>query len=163
MKGVEKTEKIILDACCGSKMFWFDKQNPFTIYADNRIEKHVLCDNRVLEIKPDIQMDFTNMPFPDSSFKLVIFDPPHMTSLGTNSWMALKYGRLTGTWQDDIKKGFNECMRVLETYSVLVFKWNEHDVKRSDILKIIDYKPLVTQNTGKHNKTIWMVFMKLPV
>ena len=26
----------ILDACCGSRMFWFDKQNPDVVFADNR-------------------------------------------------------------------------------------------------------------------------------
>ncbi|NBJ75120.1 SAM-dependent methyltransferase, partial [Neglecta sp. X4] len=25
----------ILDACCGGRMFWFDKQNPFVTYMDN--------------------------------------------------------------------------------------------------------------------------------
>lgn len=28
--------KKILDACCGSGMFWFDKNNPDVIFADNR-------------------------------------------------------------------------------------------------------------------------------
>lgn len=30
--------KPILDACCGSKMFWFDPQNPLTIFADTQNE-----------------------------------------------------------------------------------------------------------------------------
>ncbi|MEE6045263.1 class I SAM-dependent methyltransferase, partial [Avibacterium paragallinarum] len=29
-------QKPILDACCGSRMFWFDKQNPNVLFADNR-------------------------------------------------------------------------------------------------------------------------------
>lgn len=41
--------KPILDACCGSKMFWFDPQNPLTIFADTQNEEHVLCDGRVLQ------------------------------------------------------------------------------------------------------------------
>jgi len=28
--------KPILDACCGSRMFWFDKKNPAAIFMDNR-------------------------------------------------------------------------------------------------------------------------------
>lgn len=28
--------KPILDACCGSRMFWFDKENENTIFMDNR-------------------------------------------------------------------------------------------------------------------------------
>lgn len=30
--------KEILDACCGSRMFWFDKHNPHTLYIDKRNE-----------------------------------------------------------------------------------------------------------------------------
>ncbi|MCT3601566.1 SAM-dependent methyltransferase, partial [Lactobacillus acidophilus] len=26
----------ILDACCGGKMFWFNKHEPHTTYLDNR-------------------------------------------------------------------------------------------------------------------------------
>lgn len=68
--------KIILDACCGSRMFWFDKQNPLTLFADIRDEEHVLCDGRKLKVHPDVISDFTNMPFQNKSFKMVVFDPP---------------------------------------------------------------------------------------
>lgn len=36
--------KLILDPCCGSKMFWFDKDNPDVLFADQREEDHVLCE-----------------------------------------------------------------------------------------------------------------------
>lgn len=75
-------------------MMWFDKDNPDVLFADKRTELHVLCDGRALEIKPDIEIDFTDMPFADNSFKLVVFDPPHLHKLGKNSWMAKKYGVL---------------------------------------------------------------------
>lgn len=153
--------KLILDACCGSKMFWFDKNNPMVLFADKRDESLTLCDGRALEIKPDVQMDFTNMPFEDKSFKLVVFDPPHMTSLGANSWMAKKYGRLGLTWRDDIKKGFSECWRVLDDNGVLIFKWNESDVKVKEVLELIEPKPLFGHTTGRQAKTIWMTFMKV--
>lgn len=58
--------KKILDVCCGSRMFWFDKENPDTIFADNREVETTLCDGRKLLIKPDIKMDFRNMPFEDT-------------------------------------------------------------------------------------------------
>jgi len=85
------TDKLILDACCGSRMFWFDKNNPAALFADVRIESHILCDGRALEISPDIQMDFTKMPFADESFHLVVFDPPHLIKLGSKTWMAKKW------------------------------------------------------------------------
>src|SRR4029077_847994 len=89
-----KTDKLILDACCGGRMFWFDKNNPDVLFADIRAEEGILCDGRSLSIKPDMIVDFTNMPFEDNTFKMVVFDPPHMEKLGNNTWMAMKYGKL---------------------------------------------------------------------
>lgn len=38
----------ILDACCGSKMFWFDKEHKETVYMDKRTLDTTLCDGRKL-------------------------------------------------------------------------------------------------------------------
>lgn len=57
------SEKRILDACCGSKMFWFDKENPDVEFCDIREAEEELCDGRILSIKPDRIADFTNLPF----------------------------------------------------------------------------------------------------
>lgn len=152
--------KLILDPCCGSKMFWFDKENENVVFGDQREENHVLCDGRILKINPDILIDFRNMPFPDNEFYHVVFDPPHLVNLGKSSWMAKKYGILNDSWKEDIKQGFNECMRVLKPFSILVFKWNEDQIKVGEILKLIDFKPLYG-NRGSSSKTIWLVFMKI--
>lgn len=148
----------ILDACCGSRMFWFDKQHPDTVYMDKRELEDTLCDGRLLEVKPDIIADFRNMPFADESFYMVVFDPPHLLKAGDDSWLAKKYGKLNPyTWQQDIAEGFNECMRVLKPNGTLIFKWNEEQVKLSQILKTINTKPLIG---NKRSKTHWLVFMK---
>jgi hypothetical protein len=152
----------MLDACCGSRMFWFDRQNPNALFQDKRSEEHVLCDGRELKILPDIQADFTDMPYPDESFHLIVFDPPHMTSLGANSWMAKKYGRLTGDWRDMIRAGFAECFRVLKPNGTLVFKWNESDVKLKEVLALAPQAPVFGHTTGRQAKTIWATFFKLP-
>ena len=34
--------KQILDACCGSRMFWFDKEHPATVLMDNRSTKNMM-------------------------------------------------------------------------------------------------------------------------
>lgn len=150
--------KKILDACCGSRMFWFDKENEETIFMDNRQIDTKLCDGRRLIIKPDIIADFKDMPFEDNTFYLVIFDPPHLKQAGKNSWLAKKYGTLDKqTWPQDIRQGFNECMRVLKPNGTLIFKWNEEQIKLKDILKVIEYKPLFG---NKRAKTHWLVFMK---
>lgn len=157
------SNKIILDACCGSRMFWFDKENKNVLFADIRKEEHTLCDGRSLTISPDILSDFTKMEFADSSFKLVVFDPPHMDNINPNAYMAQKYGTLRrGKWQEDIKKGFDECMRVLEPYGVLIFKWNETRVTVRRILAIIEAEPLFGHKSRKASKTHWLCFMKIP-
>ena len=40
--------KLILDCTCGSRMFWFDKQNPLVLFTDNRELNDTLCDGRKL-------------------------------------------------------------------------------------------------------------------
>ena len=150
--------KKILDVCCGSKMFWFNKNHPDTVYMDNRELEDVLCDGRKLTIKPDILGDFRDIPFPENTFNLVVFDPPHLIKAGDNSWLAKKYGKLNeGTWQDDIRQGFNECIRVLKPNGTLIFKWNEEQMKLNELLSVIKYKPLFG---NKRSKTHWLVFMK---
>lgn len=154
-----KTNKKILDVCCGSKMFWFDKTNENTVYMDNRTLETTLCDGRNLVVEPDIVADFRNIPFQDQSFKLVVFDPPHLIHAGENSWLAKKYGVLDiNTWKEDLKQGFQECMRVLEDYGILIFKWSDEQIPFREVLKAIDYKPLFGDKRGK---TRWVVFMKI--
>ena len=150
----------VLDACCGSRMFWFDKHNPNVAFSDIRQEEHTLCDGRTLQVAPDFINDFTNLSFKNESFKLVVFDPPHLEKLGANSWMAKKYGILNKTWKDDLKAGFSECFRVLEDDGILIFKWNETQIKVSEILKLTDYKPLFGHISGKRANTHWICFMK---
>ena len=148
----------ILDACCGSKMFWFDKENPNVTYMDIRRYSDILCDGRKLEVNPDVIGDFRNMQFSNDEFDLVVFDPPHLIKAGKNSWLAKKYGLLDfASWQDDLSRGFNECMRVLKPCGTLIFKWNEEQVKLSEVLKCFNKKPLFG---NKRSKTHWLVFVK---
>ena len=116
-----------------------------------------LCDGRKLIIKPDVLADFANIPFSDNSFKLVVFDPPHLVRAGEKSWMGKKYGVLNKAWPQELKRGFDECFRVLDAYGVLVFKWNEDQIKLKEVLSAIGRVPLFGD---RRSKTHWMVFMK---
>lgn len=158
---IKQDMKRILDCACGSRMFWFDRTNPDVVFMDNRQLKEELCDGRILEINPDIVGDFRNIPYPNETFYLVVFDPPHLIKVGMSSWLAKKYGRLDSkTFKDDLRKGFEECFRVLKPNGVLVFKWNEMDIKTSEIIKLSPIKPLFGHRSGKQSKTQWLVFMK---
>lgn len=154
--------KAILDACCGSRMFWFDKENKNVDFCDLRVLNTKLCDGRKFEIKPDIVCDFTNLPMKDNTYHLVVFDPPHLIRVGDNSWLAKKYGKLPKeNWQEILQKGFSECLRVLKPNGVLIFKWNETDVTVSKIIDIVGQMPLFGHKSGKREKTHWLCFMKL--
>ena len=147
----------ILDACCGSRMFWFDKEHENALYMDNRLLKTTLCDGRKLIVAPDLIGDFKNIPFDDETFYLVIFDPPHLLNAGETSFLKAKYGTLGPNWKDDIKQGLAECWRVLKENGTLIFKWNEEQVLFSDVKKLLPIEPVIGQRRGK---TIWLVFFK---
>ena len=158
----------ILDACCGSRMMWFDREHPEALYVDQRRETVTVTDRshgkqngtRTVAIDPDELVDFRNMPYPDESFRLVVFDPPHLIRAGPRSWLAAKYGKLGPDWQNDLKQGFAECFRVLKPEGVLVFKWNETQVKVKDILSVATHAPLFGHPSGRKGLTHWYVFLK---
>jgi len=152
---------MILDPTCGSKMFWFDKDPSKVIFGDLRHETHTLCDGRSLVICPDIQLDFTVLPFRNSQFTMVVFDPPHLEHAGPQGWQRLKYGSLFGDWHSTLRQGFSECFRVLEPGGILIFKWNETQIKVSEILALTDQNPLFGhKRTGKSADTHWICFQK---
>lgn len=147
----------ILDACCGSKLLWFDKENDYVTYMDIREEKFEIHGKKV-NVKPDVVADFRNMPFEDNTHDLIVFDPPHLKWAGKNSIMRAQYGQLDkDNWPDDIKRGMDECMRVLKPTGTLIFKWNEVQVPLKDVLKAIPYQPLFG---NKRSKTHWLTFTK---
>lgn len=151
----------ILDPASGSRMFYFDKQDPRVLFGDIRSERHVLCDGRALDINPDAMTDFRDLPFPDESFRLVVLDPPHLVNAGPKSWQAAKYGKLTReTWRDDLAQGFMECFRVLKPGGVLIFKWNEVQIPVSQILALTEHQPVFGHRSGKQAKTHWLTFLK---
>jgi len=93
--------------------------------------------------------------------KLAVFDPPHLVKAGENGWMAKKYGKLNSNWKSELAKGFSECFRVLDDFGILIFKWNETQIKVSEILKLTDVKPLFGHISGKRSNTHWICFMKI--
>ena len=105
-------------------------------------------------------MDFRELPFEDNTFKLVAFDPPHLVKAGPKSWLAMKYGKLSIDWRNDLRQGFTECLRVLEPGGTLVFKWNETQVRISEVLELAPQPPLFGHLSGRKGLTHWLVFMK---
>jgi len=143
-------------------MFWFDKKHPDTLYIDNRqLELTQFTNGQHFSIEPDVVMDFRALDFPDDSFPLVVFDPPHLVRAGMTGWMTKKYGCLSKeTWRDDIREGFSECFRVLKPNGTLIFKWNENDIPLKEVLALAPQQPLFGNRTPERQKTHWLVFIK---
>lgn len=168
MAAAKKPGARILDVCCGGRMMWFDRSHPDAVFGDRRAETLTVTDNshgntsgtRTIRIEPDTLLDFRALPFPDGAFKLVAFDPPHLVHAGPRSWLAAKYGKLGKDWRDDLRAGFSECFRVLHADGVLVFKWNETQVKLSEVLALTPHQPLFGNSSGRRAGTHWLVFMK---
>ena len=158
-------KKFILDACCGGRMFWNNKNHPNAVYQDIRIDvlplKKKYGDNFTVE--PDIIGDFRNMKFENNSFEMVIFDPPHV-NFGETSLMAKKYGTIKNmNIKEDLKKGFGECWRVLKDFGTLIFKWNDQSINIKEVKKYFPDEPIIFNKVGTKGKsTYWFVFMKIP-
>ena len=157
-------DKRILDACCGGRMFWFDRARSDVLFVDNRVMPPTVVghgkDARVRQCQPDVVMDFRRLDLPSEHFALVVFDPPHLF-LGETSYMAQTYGRLErATWRDDLRQGFSECFRVLRADGVLIFKWSAHDIPLKEILPLSPCPPLFGHLSGKAQMTHWIAFMK---
>jgi SAM-dependent methyltransferase len=162
--GLKQTK--VLDVCCGSRMFWFDRKDDRAVFCDNRREALELQDSsspggsRTLVVDPDIIADFTALPFDSQSFYLVVFDPPHFSRNGARSWLHAKYGTLEPNWKTMLTLGFQECFRVLKPNGVLVFKWCDVEHPVSEILKLTTEKPLFGHRSGKQQRTHWLTFIK---
>lgn len=142
---------------------WFEKQNPLCLYLDKRRVKTMThYDGRTFSVDPDVLADFTALPFDDSSFSLVVFDPPHLESVGETSYMGIHYGKLTNDWEKVIKSGFDECMRVLKPHGTLIFKWSEVQISTRKVINAIGQEPLFGHRSGQRMNTHWMTFMKIP-
>jgi hypothetical protein len=162
----ELKDKYILDACCSVKAMWYNKNHPNAVYIDIREEPDGFIGyGRKEGIHPDYIMDFRKMEFPDKSFKLVVFEPPHLSELGKTSMFRKRFGCLNAeTWQADLKMAFNECWRVLEDYGILVFKWSNSEIPFKKVLKLAPAEPLfynITNNKAT-SVTKWFCFMKIP-
>ena len=149
----------VLDPCCGSRMFYFDRDDPRVLFCDARREETTLCDGRPLVVAPDVLADVTEMPWDDGAFPLVVLDPPHLHA-GATGWQAKKYGTLPPEWREWMTRAFSECWRVLAPNGTLVFKWHEHRVPLREVLECAPAAPLLGNQRPGASKTHWVLFFK---
>lgn len=164
----------ILDATCGMKSIWYQKNHPFVTFMDVRkgnfmrkqTEGCKKINDRIHRVNPDIVSDWQNIPFEDNHFDMVIFDPPHLI-VDRNKKppaMANQYGFLySDNWKQIISNGLKEIFRVLKPEGILIFKWCDTTKPISELLFLFPYQPLFGTRTGTSNHTHWIVFLKYNV
>ncbi len=157
----------VLDACCGGRMMWFDPRDSRALFLDNRCAFRKVdvgtpgtVGRKPIVIEPDVLADFTQLPYPDDTFALVVLDPPHLEKLGKTSRFAAQFGRLEGDWRETLRKGFAECFRVLRPQGILIFKWCEYEVPLREVLALTPEQPLFGHRSGARAKTHWVAFLK---
>lgn len=177
-------DKFILDATSSWRQMWIDKNHPNVLYCDRRSEEEITKAHTDYEkqrqnstctplrfLERTVKADFRHLDFPDETFRLIVFDPPHLRHLGAKSMFRKKYGALNPeTWQSDLRKGAAELWRVLQPFGVLIFKWADHDISSEEVLKLFPHPPLFGQLTKKSRRskggpfyhTRWFCFMKIP-
>lgn len=163
--------KAVLDVCCGSRMMWFNRTDSRAIFMDERegvwsrdLGTPATKGRNPIVVAPDILGSFADIPFPANSFALVVMDPPHHTSSrlsdNTSSIIKNSYGVLIPGWEEVLKKGFEECFRVLKPSGVLIFKWGSKEIPLDRVLGLTPCKPLFGHTTNKKGTTHWVAFMK---
>ena len=155
------TEKQVLDACCGGKHWWFDKNDPDMFGLDIRsMPKGSISLQPNWCVEPDLIGSYCDMPFDNETFSLIVWDIPHKLKVD-KGLITTKYGHLGSNWAKDTAEGFQECWRVLKPDSTLIFKWCDLDVKVSEMLNLFPVKPKVGTMTKKGvNNTYFLVFFK---
>ena len=68
-------------------MMWFDKSNGDALFCDRRQLPHgSIPQQPSFSVNPDQVCDFTDLPFEDETFYLVVFDPPHLAISESSIW-----------------------------------------------------------------------------
>jgi len=159
----------VLDATAGGKHIWHadEKDADRVVFADRRVVSEGEIEQQPgWTVSPDVKADFRELPFADATFNLICFDPPHRITDGGMEQLSgiieTKYGAIRAeTWQDDLRRAFDELWRVLQPGGTLTLKWNDATRDNSSILDVIPETPLYGTNTQKGDTdTQWWVFHK---
>lgn len=170
---------MILDATAGNRTMWQIKKPTNIIFID--MEKK-------LEVKPDVFCDHRQLPFTDSCFDTIFYDPPHnwggaihYFSFPNKEERAKVFKDVGGTptyygWDKykhrqalvaSIYNTLTEFRRVLKEDGLLWFKWNEMRITINQILTVFhDWNELMrlyiddpTHTAGKQ-QTYWVCLSK---
>jgi len=170
---------MILDATAGNRTMWKRKQSDNIIYID--IEKQ-------LEVKPTIYADDRQLPFRNSVFDTIFFDPPHQYGGGsllfTSPYHTEKFRTISKRKAPPTYYGWDkyktkaqllrylsdsskEFRRVLKDDGLLWMKWSDVSINLHTILALLtDWRELMRIEFkggfrwGGEQKTYWLCLEK---
>jgi len=157
----------VLDATCGDRGVWLDKDDERAVYTDLRVEEPGFHGQpgRTYEVQPQAQADVRQLPFRADSFDAAVYDPPHETRAdgmeSLSGYVVKKYGALHAeTWQRDLAAAFRELWRVVRERGTVAFKFSDHSVGFEEVLALAPGEPLVGTTTTKTEtvETRWFLF-----
>jgi len=122
---------MILDACCGTKIMYHGREEILgdeLISIDIRKEEETIIGTRkgnikrIRSVKPTVMADMKHLPFKDSVFEAVIFDPPFL-DLSLSRFFRNMYGSWTEKETIQHLRAVNiEFKRVLQQEGILMLK-----------------------------------------
>lgn len=164
----------ILDATCGYRGIWYQKNHPLVTWMDARKGKFISYQNpkdkRIYRVNPDVVSEWKDAPFEKETFDMIVFDPPHLVRKRETkeSRMMIQYGYLyEKNYKQVLKEGIKKLFDVLKQEGVFIFKWDETDKSINEILPLFPFKPLFSNKTINHNPkkkdSYMVVFLKYDV
>ena len=165
----------ILDATCGFKGIWYQKNHPFVTFMDKkkgniirRSENCKLKHQRFWKCNPNVVSEWKDAPFPDNHFDMIVFDPPHLIVDRNKKLpaMAQAYGYLyKDNWRQELKQGIKKLFEILKPEGIFILKWCENSVKVDEIIRLCPYPPMFGSNTKSkgHTENFWILFLKYNV
>ncbi len=165
----------ILDATCGFKGIWYQKNHPFVTFMDKRKgsfehlktnPNYKLKNNRRVVVNPDVVSEWKDAPFPNNHFDMIVFDPPHIVIERGKKPPAMAsncYGYLyRDDWRKVLSEGIKKLFDILKPNGVFVLKWCENSIKVDEVIKLCPYPPLFGSNTKSkgHTSNFWILFIK---
>jgi len=157
----------VLDATCGDRGVWVDKDDERAVFADLRVREPGFHgqEGRSYAVQPEIQADVRNLPFAADAFDAAVYDPPHVIREGGMSQLSghvvKKYGALRAeTWRDDLRRAFMELYRVVRNGGTVAFKFSDVEVDFEEVTSLAPTLPLVGTTTRKKKNTEarWFLF-----
>ena len=131
------------------------------VLIGNRIAKHRIFPNKGI-LKQNAVFNYRTAPYFYSAEKDTVFHRAFNHTAVRNQ-RILHFGVSAVIGRRRIadlcvnRAGFHTEQRIKH---FLIFKWNETDIKVSDILKLTSEKPIFGHKSGKRSNTHWICFQK---